>query len=260
MSAASLDIQNVSWQPHRSRDFVLDGISVSVKAGQVLGVVGANGAGKSTLLRMIYRFNRPTTGSVEIDGQDIWALHPREVARMVAAVLQEQPTDFALSVREIVALGRTPLRAGLVVGGARDKTIIDATLKGMDLYPLADRAFGTLSGGERQRVMVARALAQEPKLLVLDEPTNHLDIRHQLDVISLIRHLDMTIVVSLHDLNLAASVCNQVLLLDKGKATCVGSPSEVLNEQSVSRAFNVDARLEHLSPSAQSHFTYHLPS
>ena len=260
MSAASLDVINVSWQPHRSRDLILDDVSVSVKAGQVLGVVGANGAGKSTLLRMIYRFNRPTTGTVEIDGQDIWALPPREVARMVAAVLQEQPTDFALTVREIVALGRTPFRAGLVVGGARDKAIIEATLDGLDLRPFADRAFGTLSGGERQRVMVARALAQEPKLLVLDEPTNHLDIRHQLDVMALIRHLDMTIVVSLHDLNMAASVCDQVVLLDKGKAGCFGCPSEVLTEQSVSGAFNVDAHLEQLSPSAQSHFTYHLPS
>lgn len=260
MSAASLKLRNVSWKPHRSRELILAGVSVSVKAGHVLGVVGANGAGKSTLLRMIYRFNRPTTGSVEIDGQDIWSLPPREVARMVAAVLQEQPTDFALTVREIVALGRTPFRAGFAVGGARDKAIIEATLDGLDLRLLADRAFGTLSGGERQRVMVARALAQEPKLLVLDEPTNHLDIRHQLDVISLIRHLEMTIVVSLHDLNMAASVCDQVVLLDKGKAVCCGTPSEVLTEQSVSRAFNVEAHLEQLSPSTQSHFTYHLPS
>ena len=174
MSAASLDVKNVSWKPHRSKALVLDGISVSVKAGQVFGVVGANGAGKSTLLRMIYRFNQPTAGKVEVDGQDIWALTPREVARTVAAVLQEQPTDFALSVKEIVALGRTPFRAGLSVGGARDKAIIETTLDAMDLRPFANRAFGTLSGGERQRVMVARALAQEPKLLVLDEPTNHL--------------------------------------------------------------------------------------
>ena len=260
MSAASLDVKNVSWKPHRSRALVLDGISVSVKAGQVFGVVGANGAGKSTLLRMIYRFNQPTAGKVEIDGQDIWALTPREVARTVAAVLQEQPTDFALSVKEIVALGRTPFRAGLSVGGARDKAIIETTLDAMDLRPFANRAFGTLSGGERQRVMVARALAQEPKLLVLDEPTNHLDIRHQLDVIALIQHLDMTIVVSLHDLNMATSVCDQVLLLDKGKTACVGAPTEVLTERSVSQAFNVDAHLEQLSPSTQPHFTYHLPS
>ena len=148
-------------------------------------MLGANGAGKSTLLRLIYRFHKPQAGRVLLDGQNIRAMPARRVAQRVAAVLQEQPTDFALSVAEIVALGRRAASPGagrsLGAGLAHHRSRAGAALSCIDF---AQRPFGTLSGGERQRVMVARALAQEPGLIVLDEPTNHLDIRHQLEVLA----------------------------------------------------------------------------
>ena len=256
---AYLALNDVSWGPARSDNVILKPISLSLPPGRVLGIVGPNGAGKTTLLRLLYRFHRPKTGTVRIADTDLWTLSARQASQMIAAVLQEQPTDFALTVREIVALGRTPHRKGFGGGGgARDAQIIDAALDQLDLHGFADRHIGTLSGGERQRVMVARALAQEPKLLILDEPTNHLDIRHQLEVLDLIRDLPLTIVTSLHDLNMSAGVCDDILLLKDGHPLGFGPPSSVLCETAVSSAFQIDARREWLTPSDTAHLTFHL--
>jgi len=261
VTAASLSVRDVSWSPGQGRNTILHPTTFDLHAGHVLGVVGPNGAGKTTLLRLLYRFHRPVTGTVQLDGVDIWSLSARATAQQVAAVLQEQPSDFALTVQEIVALGRTPHRRGFAAStGARDKDVIENVLDKLNLRGLAARHLGTLSGGERQRVMVARALAQEPHLLILDEPTNHLDIRHQLEVLDLIRHLPVTIVTSLHDLNLAAGVCDTVLLLQAGKPAAFGPPSEVLTEAAVSSAFQINARQERLNPSDTSHLTFHLPT
>tara|TARA_Y100000385_G_scaffold291499_1_gene369876 strand:- start:2504 stop:3304 length:801 start_codon:yes stop_codon:yes gene_type:complete len=259
VTAVNLTATDLSWTPKGSVDPLLHNTSFELAAGRVLGIVGPNGAGKTTLLRLLYRFHRPVTGAVSIDGENIWELSARSVAQRVAAVLQEQPSDFALTVGEVVALGRTPHRRGFAgATGSHDKDIINSALDQLELHGFADRHLGMLSGGERQRVMVARALAQEPGLLILDEPTNHLDIRHQLEVLHLIRDLPMSIVTSLHDLNLAAGLCDEVLLLQSGKTLGFGPPDQVLTEQAVSNAFQVDARREHLIPSNTDHLTFHL--
>ena len=259
MSKAHLSVSNVSWRPHKRTAPVLHATSFDVAKGRVLGVVGPNGAGKSTLLRLLYRFQAPTTGHVQIDGIDIWKMPARKVAQHVAAVLQEQAAAFGLSVREIVSLGRTPHRKGYASADAHDVTVIDRVIALLDLNGLEHRDFGTLSGGERQRVMVARALAQEPAILILDEPTNHLDIRHQLEVLALIRQLDLTIVVSLHDLNMAADICDDILVLEDGQPRGFGTPDELLTEALVSNTFRVDARRERLAPSDSNHLSFHLP-
>ncbi|KMW58766.1 ABC transporter (iron.B12.siderophore.hemin), ATP-binding component [Candidatus Rhodobacter oscarellae] len=257
--AAYLSVENACWSIPRSGQRVLHPVSFELARGRVLGVVGPNGAGKSTLLRLLYRYLAPSEGCVRIDGIDIWSLTAREVAQSVAAVLQEQPTDFALTVREIVALGRTPHRKGFGgMSGAKDAAIVQEALDRLDLDGFANRRLGTLSGGERQRVMVARALAQQPRLLILDEPTNHLDIRHQLEVLALIRDLPLTIVTSLHDLNMAASACDDVLMLQAGRPLGFGPPDTVLTEGTVSKAFYVTARQERLAPSDTHHLTFHL--
>ncbi|KIC49196.1 iron ABC transporter ATP-binding protein [Tateyamaria sp. ANG-S1] len=258
-SGADLSVRDLSWAPARGGTPLLHPVSFEVQAGRVMGVVGPNGAGKTTLLRLLYRFHKPRTGSVLVGGEDIWHLSARDVACRVAAVLQEHPSDFALTVSEIVALGRTPHRRGFGgAAGSRDRDIIHAALARLELHHLGDRHLGTLSGGERQRVMVARALAQEPHLLILDEPTNHLDIRHQLEVLELIRTLPLTIVTSLHDLNLAAGVCDDVLLLESGSCIGFGPPRDVLSEAALSGVFGVEARRERLAPSNTDHLTFHL--
>ncbi len=260
MSGVAISVENVSWRPHRRSPLVLHPTSFEVRAGRVLGVVGPNGAGKSTLLRLLYRFQTPLTGQVKIGGQDIWDMPARNAACIVAAVLQEQAAAFGLSVREIVSLGRTPHQHGFAGVGVRDAQVIGRVLDLLDLKHLEHRDFGTLSGGERQRVMVARALAQEPQILILDEPTNHLDIRHQLEVLALIRTLDLTIVVSLHDLNMAADICDDILVLEDGHPRGFGSPDALLTEALVSDTFRVNARREILAPSDTNHLSFHLPN
>ena len=196
---------------------------------------------------------------MEVDNTDIWSISAKEAARIVAAVLQEQPADFGLTVREIVALGRTPYRK--LFGGmtsTRDEEVLQGVLDQLGLDDFSNRQLKTLSGGERQRVMVARALAQEPKLLILDEPTNHLDIRHQLEVLTLLRDLPLTVVTSLHDLNFADQFCDEVLLLKAGRPLGFGSSETVFTELAVSEAFCVTARQEKLFPSDTQHMTFHL--
>ena len=224
MNALELSIEAVGWKARTGKQ-ILHPLSFKLTAGNVLGVVGANGAGKSTLLRLVYRYYKPDTGTVMIDGRDIWLMSAKTVAKCVAAVLQEQPTDFALTVLEIVSLGRTPHHGLFASENESDRDIVARTLDRLNLHNLCDRHFGTLSGGERQRVMVARALAQQPGILVLDEPTNHLDIRHQLEVLELIRDLNMTIVTSLHDLNIAAEICDDIVLLKDGHKIAFGAPT-----------------------------------
>ena len=233
---ASLAFENVSWGAG-----ILQPVSFELRPGRVLGILGPNGAGKSTLLRLIYRYNTPQSGRVLVDGENVHSMAPRQVARRVAAVLQEQPTDFDLTVAEIVALGRAPHRRGLSGLSARDHHLVDHALARLSLREFAQRSMGTLSGGERQRVMVARALAQEPALIVLDEPTNHLAIRHQLQVLRLVGTLGITVVASLHDLNLVHGFADDLLVLRDGHPLAVGPTADVLTPDLIARAFGVRA-------------------
>jgi iron complex transport system ATP-binding protein len=166
--------------------------------------------------------------------------------------------DFALTVAEIVALGRAPHHRGLLRDGRRDAAIVADAIDQLGLGPLAQRRIGTLSGGERQRAMVARALAQDPKLLVLDEPTNHLDIRHQLEVLALIRTLGLTIIVSLHDLNLAAQVCDEIVLLNAGRVVAHGPQAMALHPQTLGPVFGVTVTPDRLALSNRDHLTFNL--
>lgn len=242
-----VELRDVSWGPPRGPD-ILGNISLAVPPGQIMAICGANGAGKSSLLRLIYRHHAPWTGSVRLMGQDIWQTRACGVARDLAAVLQEQPTDFSLTTRQIVALGRLPHRRGWAGGlsspGQTDARIVADALARMDLNRHADRPFGTLSGGERQRVMVARALAQQPRIIVLDEPTNHLDIHHQLELLALLRGLGLTVIATLHDLSLAAGFAERVLVLSQGRILADGPPDRALSEATLAEAFRVRARID----------------
>ena len=254
-----ITVDHVSWSVKQKKHKILYPLSFELSPGKILGVVGPNGAGKSTLLRLLYRYYKPTTGKVKINGIDIWKLTSRQVACSIATVLQENSSDFSLTVREIVTLGRTPYSKWLSNSNSEnDKKIVQSSIDRLSLNKFENRHLNTLSGGERQRVMVARAIAQEPSLLVLDEPTNHLDIKQQLEVLNLIRDLPLTIITSLHDLNMASSVCDEVLLLNHGYSLGFGSPKAIFSEKTISDAFNVKTRKEVLMPSNLEHLTFHL--
>lgn len=251
-----LRVENLSWGP-RGRYDILHGIGFSLARGGILAICGANGAGKSTLLRAIYRNLAPRSGTIRLDGQDIWSLSAREAARRIAVVLQEPPADFALTVRQVVALGRLPHAAGLTGrSGPDDHAAIEGALDRLDLGAFADRPVATLSGGERQRVMVARALAQAPRLLVLDEPTNHLDIRHQLELMRLLRALGLTVVTTLHDLTLAAELADRVLVLARGRIVADDRPDRALTPETIADAFAVNARVDRSGIAPR--FSFHL--
>ena len=254
-----ITVDDVSWSVKQKKQKILYPLSFELSPGKILGVVGPNGAGKSTLLRLLYRYYKPTTGKVKINGIDIWKLTSRQVASSIATVLQENFSDFSLTVREIVTLGRTPYSKWLSNSNSEnDKKIVQSSIDRLSLNKFENRHLNTLSGGERQRVMIARALAQEPDILILDEPTNHLDIRQQLEILNLLKDLSITVITSLHDLNMARSNCDEILLLKDGCALGFGKPNLILSESNISEAFRVKACHELLTPSNSKQITFHL--
>lgn len=240
-AAGALTIKNVSYEIGGQR--LIDDISIAVKPGEMVGLLGPNGAGKSTLLRTIYRTNRPSAGSVEIDGVDVWSKPATWMAKHVGAVLQDVAADFPLTVHDVVAMGRSAHKRLLEADSAHDRVLIDAALELLDLVPLQRRWFRTLSGGERQRVLVARALVQQPAVLVLDEPTNHLDIHHQLRLLRFVRSLGITVFAALHDLNLAAMFCDRLCVLHNGRLEADGTPEAVLTTELLDRVYRIDATI-----------------
>ena len=254
-----ITVDDVSWSVKQKKQKILYPLSFELSPGKILGVVGPNGAGKSTLLRLLYRYYKPTTGKVKINGIDIWKLTSRQVACSIATVLQENSSDFSLTVREIVTLGRTPYSKWLSNSNSEnDKKIVQSSIDRLSLNKFENRHLNTLSGGERQRVMIARASAQEPDILILDEPTNHLDIRQQLEILNLLKDLSITVITSLHDLNMARSNCDEILLLKDGCALGFGKPNLILSESNISEAFKVKACHEILTPSNFKQITFHL--
>ena len=218
-------------------------INLCLEAGEIVGLLGPNGSGKSTLLRTIYRVIRPVAGEVLLNEDEVWKLSARESARRTGVVVQEASADFLFTVREIVHLGRIPQKGILERETHEDEQIVTQALERVDMLNFAEREYLTLSGGEKQRVLVARALAQQPKLFVLDEPTNHLDIHHQLELLEIIRGLRMTTLLTLHDLNLAVAYCHRLYLLSDGKIVAQGTPEQALTPEIIEQVFHVRAAI-----------------
>ncbi|WBB80705.1 ABC transporter ATP-binding protein [Micromonospora sp. WMMD882] len=216
-------------------------LSLHVDRGETVGLVGPNGSGKSTALRCVYRALRPTRGVVRVGGTDLATLSLRDSARTVAALTQDGGADLDFTVAEVVALGRVPHLRGNRPLSRRERELCASAMTRLGIDHLADRGVLGLSGGERQRVLVARALVQEPDVLVLDEPTNHLDVRHQIELLSLLRDADVTVLVVLHDLNLAAAACDRIGVLADGALVAVGAPWEVLTPPLLQDVFGVAA-------------------
>ena len=223
---------------------VLRGVSLEVAPGELLAIVGPNGSGKSTLLRVLGGTMPPWQGSVELYGRPLLALQRRAIAREIATVAQENTVAFRFTVLEIVLMGRAPHLGAFRFESRHDLEIAQAALERFDLLPLAHRHIEELSGGERKRVFLARALTQQPRVMLLDEPTAFLDLKHVVGIFSRFRELasarGLAVVATLHDLNAAAAYADRVLLLKAGGVVDYGTPSEVLTESNLRSVYETE--------------------
>ncbi|MFE0981859.1 ABC transporter ATP-binding protein [Streptomyces rochei] len=235
---------------------ILDGVSLAPRPGSVTGLLGPNGSGKSTLLRLLSGVLAPASGVVTLDGRPLGDWGRRAAARRVAVVEQHADTLVELTVLDVVRLGRIPHRRAWASVGDADEDAVRTALERTGLTDRADRSWHTLSGGERQRVQIARALAQEPRELLLDEPTNHLDVQHQLELLNLIAELPVTSVVALHDLNLAAMYCDQVVVLRQGRVVAAGPPGDTLTESLIADVYGVRAEVTRPGPDDRPHIRF----
>jgi iron complex transport system ATP-binding protein len=221
---------------------VLSAVSLSIQAGEVLALLGPNGAGKTTLLRVLARQLRPTAGTVMLDEAHLWTHGPGWVAQRIALAPQGRPPERPLTVAEAVALGRAPHRGWVLPLTAADQEAVRRALARAGLRRLTDRPVTELSAGEGQRVVLARALAQEPAVLLVDEPTSHLDLRYQSELLDRLRQLahddGMAVVLALHDLNLAGLWADRVALLAGGRLVAVGTPDEVLTQERLEATYD----------------------
>lgn len=224
-----------------AKETVVREVSFGVAQGDFLGIIGPNGSGKSTLLRLLTRVLVPGGGCVTLEGKEISKMNLKEFSRKVAFVSQDTLINFSFTVQEIVLMGRIPHLGRLQLETKKDFLIARDALTLTDAVFLRDKEIDTLSAGERQRVLIAKALAQEPALLFLDEPTSHLDIGHQVKILDLLKRLNqeknLTIVIVLHDLNLASEYCNRILLLDRGRVFKEGTPEEVLTYTNIETVY-----------------------
>jgi iron complex transport system ATP-binding protein len=225
----------------------LDGVDLTLDAGEILGVLGPNGSGKSTLLRVLLGAQRPDAGVVWLHGAALALMPARTRARTLTMVAHTRPPDFALTVRDVVGLGRIPHEGFLGAPRPRDAEIVARALAQTDITALADRSVATLSSGELQRVHLARAFAQEARLLLLDEPTANLDPLHQLTAMRMLRGFagqGGAAIVVLHDLTLAARTCDRLLVLERGRVRAQGPAGVALSEALLADVFHVRARID----------------
>ena len=229
---------------------ILKSASLQAGQGELIGLIGPNGAGKTMLIRALSGLLSAQEGKVYLDGRDMERLGPKDIAKTIALLPQNTLLDFGFTCMEVVLMGRNPHMRPFQIEGSEDRAIAGEAMAFTGTTQFAHRPITTLSGGERQRVLISRALAQQPRLLLLDEPTANLDIQHQLQVMELLRGLTgegLTVIVAMHDLSLAARFCHRLLLLYQGQVLADGRPSQVLTPENLERAFGIRA-LTYMDP------------
>ena len=222
---------------------ILKGVSIDSKNKEFVGIIGPNGSGKSTLLKCIYRTLKPNGGCIMLGNTPISTMSVKESAKKLAVVAQHNYYNFDFSVEDVVLMGRSPHKKRLEPDNSKDYQIVNESLDKVGMLEFKNRSFSTLSGGEQQRVILARALAQQTPCLILDEPTNHLDIKYQLSLLNIVKDLDLTIVASIHDLNIAAMYCDRLFVMKNGKIVGSGTPQEVLTKEFIKEIYDIDVEI-----------------
>jgi len=223
-------------------DIVRD-ISIKVENKQFVGIIGPNGCGKSTLLKSIYKVIKPQKGTVFLGNKDVIHSSARIVSKDMGVVGQFNDLSFDFTVQEMVMMGRTPHKQLMEGDNTQDYKIVADALARVNLTEYANRSYLTLSGGEKQRVILARAIAQEPKFLVLDEPTNHLDIKYQIQILSIVKSLNIGVLAALHDLPMAAAYCDILYVIKDGSIIASGNPKDVLSKELIRQVYEIDCEL-----------------
>ena len=241
-----MNIQTDAIQVSFGSKTILHDISLAIQDKEFVGIIGPNGSGKSTFLKCLYRVLQPSGGKIYFDGSELSSLSHRDTALKMAVVAQHSTVNFDFSVLEMVLMGRSPYKGLLDRDQLDDYEIARHALSEVGLSDFESRNFNTLSGGEQQRVILARALAQRTECLVLDEPTNHLDIKYQLELMTIVKRLDATVVSAIHDLNLAAIYCDRIIALKDGHIVCSGTPQDVLSSDTIRHIYGVSAMVQTL--------------
>jgi len=222
---------------------IVHDVALKVTNKQFVGLIGPNGCGKSTLLKSIYKIIKPKQGEVFLSELDVLRSSPKIVSKQLGVVGQFNELSFDFTASEMVMMGRTPHKGLLEADHSKDYEIVQDALRKVNLESYADRSYNSLSGGEKQRVILARALAQQPQFMVLDEPTNHLDIKYQLQILQIVKQLNIGLLAALHDLTLAAKYCDYLYVLKKGQVFASGKPEDVLSKELIREVFEVDCEI-----------------
>ncbi|MEN5278233.1 ABC transporter ATP-binding protein [Brucella sp. TWI432] len=237
----SIKANNLVWKVG-SKTIVND-VSLIARPTEMLGLLGPNGSGKTSLLRLLAGLNRPFSGQITLDGQDLGRIRRKSIAQRVAFIEQHATTNANLKVVDVVKLGRFPHRSMFSGWTSDDEAAVNRALDRTELTSKRNDTWQSLSGGEKQRTHLARAIAQAPTELILDEPTNHLDVHHQISLLRLVSELAVTSIIALHDLNHAAMFCDRLLVMQAGKIVASGTPQDVLTRELLRDVFSVDAHV-----------------
>lgn len=228
-------------------EIILREITFSISEGEFVGIIGPNGAGKSTLLKLLDNILVPAEGELLLFDAPLGSYQRKELARLIGYVPQNFTTAFNYTAYDIVMMGRFPYISAFSSGSENDRKIVRTSMEATEVWELRERLFSDLSGGERQRVVLASALAQEPKLLLLDEPTATLDIRHQIHFFGILKELqreqNMTIVSVTHDVNLAIRYCDRMLVMKNGKIIADGHPAEIIDENLIHSVYDIGVKI-----------------
>jgi len=250
-----VQVDNIAFS--YSDNDILKGVTFSVKSGEMVALLGPNGSGKTTLLKNMSKILAPKTGIISLGENSIENFCAKELAQELAVIPQSFDTTFSFTVEEIVMMGRSPHIERGKNETATDLSIVEESMRATNVWQFRNKLFMNISGGEKQRAIIARALAQEPKILLLDEPTSNLDINHQVEILTTIRKLaedrNLTVVAAFHDLNLAAKYFDKLVILSKGKVKAIGEPKDVLSADLIKGVYGVDVIVER-HPISQSVF------